>query len=111
MQDKNVVIRWQNEFKDGKQKSIGPGDAIDICALEGSINVVSEDMQYAEFVRIKKDGRCDKSSTENIAATPNRNGNTGNTGNYGFTGAGGTFRGSDIVSGRNVDEPGLEQTL
>jgi len=108
MQDKNVVIRWQNEFKDGKQKNIGPGDSIDICALEGSINVVSEDMQYAEFVRIKKDGRCDKSSTENIASTPNRNGNTGN---YGFTGAGGVFRGSDITSGRDVEEPGLEQTV
>jgi hypothetical protein len=109
--DKNVVVRWQDAFKDGKQKIIAPGDAMDICALEGSINLIQEDREFAEFVKIKKVGRCDKASTERVSTTPNRNGGGGilSGGAAAGSGAGGGEGGRTSRRG-DVEEPAVEQT-
>jgi uncharacterized membrane protein YgcG len=104
-QDKNVVVRWQDAFKDGKQQKVGPGDAIDICALEGSINVIQEDREFAEFVRIKKVGRCDKTNTN--VTSPSRRGNTDTGGGSG--GGSGTRRnGSDDGGSGGVGGSGFD---
>ena len=51
-----VVVRYQNEFKDGKQTQLQSEDSIDICALKGSVNVVETDAR----IMIKDVGPCDK---------------------------------------------------
>jgi hypothetical protein len=51
-----VVVRYQNEFKDGKQTQLQGGDSIDICALQNSVNIEDPDVR----VMIKDVGPCNK---------------------------------------------------
>ena len=55
----SVVVRYQNEFKDGKQIILPSTDSIDICALRGSVSVEDTDVKML----IKDVGPCDKTDT------------------------------------------------
>lgn len=106
-EDRNIVVRWQNEFKDGKQLNVGPGDAIDICALKDSVNVVQED---APFVRIKPDGPCDKTNVS-IGKISQPSNSYGGSGTGGVTGRGGSFGNTNISSVLKPIEPDVNQTV
>ena len=56
----DVVVRFENEFGDGKQIKLQATDAIDICAVKDSVNIVETDVK----VRIKDAGPCDKVGTK-----------------------------------------------
>ena len=61
-----VVIRYQNEFKDGKQTQLQGGDSIDICALKGSVNFEETNIR----IMIKDVGPCDKAYERLLPAIP-----------------------------------------
>ena len=102
----SVVVRYQNEFKDGKQVILPSSDSIDICALQGSVSVEDTDVR----IMIKDVGPCDKTNTSTARisqpATPTDRGIPG-----GITGRGGTFGNTSITSVKNVEEPATEQTV
>jgi hypothetical protein len=52
----SVVVRYQNEFKDGKQIILPSSDSINICALQGSVSVEDTDVR----IMIKDVGPCNK---------------------------------------------------
>ena len=114
-----VVVRYQNEFKDGKQTKLQSQDSIDICALKGSVNVVEEDVR----VMIKDVGPCDKaqekpSPSQPTGATGGGGGSLASPGNQ-YDGSGGN--GTNTGGGRNnryetgdtrlINDPSVENTL
>jgi hypothetical protein len=87
-----VVVRYQNEFKDGKQIQLQGGDSIDICALQNSVNIEDPDVR----VMVKDTGPCDRAyerRAEPVETPSNRGG--GSTG-MSQPGDGGYSRGGDI---------------
>ena len=104
-----VVVRYQNEFKDGKQIQLPSEDSIDICALKGSVNVVETDAR----IFIKDVGPCDKTdtSTGKISQPSQPSNPYGGGGTGGVTGRGGTFDNPRIASVKDVEEPSTEQLV
>jgi hypothetical protein len=102
----SVVVRYQNEFKDGKQIILPSSDSIDICALQGSVNVEDTDVR----IMIKDVGPCEKTNTSTAEISqptiPTDRGIPG-----GITGRGGTFGNTSITSVKNVEEPPTEQIV
>ena len=62
----SVVVRYQNEFKDGKQVILPSSDSIDICALKGSVSVEDTDVR----IMIKDVGPCDKAQERPSQSQP-----------------------------------------
>jgi hypothetical protein len=87
-----VVVRYQNEFKDGKQIQLQGGDSIDICALQNSVNIEDPDVR----IMIKDTGPCDRAYERRAepVETPINSGG-GSTG-MSQPGDGGYSRGGDI---------------
>jgi hypothetical protein len=82
-----VVVRYQNEFKDGKQTQLQGGDSIDICALQNSINIEDPDVR----MMVKDVGPCDKAYERVSPAIPTdepRGGAAGGGSGGGTTGGG-----------------------
>jgi|694.fasta_scaffold01113_24 hypothetical protein len=80
-----VVVRYQNEFKDGKQIQLQGGDSIDICALQNSINIEDPDVR----MMVKDVGPCDKAYERVSPAIPTdepRGGAAAGSGGGGTTG-------------------------
>ena len=112
-----VVVRYQNEFKDGKQTILQSEDSIDICALKGSVNIEETDAR----VMIKDVGPCDKAqekpSQPATGATGGGGGSLASPGNQ-YDGSGGN--GTNTGGGRNnryetgdtrlISDPSVENT-
>ena len=62
----SVVVRYQNEFKDGKQVILPSSDSIDICALKGSVSVEDTDVR----IMIKDVGPCNKAQERPSQSQP-----------------------------------------
>jgi hypothetical protein len=99
----SVVVRYQNEFKDGKQIILPSSDSINICALQGSVSVEDTDVR----IMIKDVGPCDKTNTSTIKISQPADGYRGG----GVTGTGGTFTNPKIGSVLKPIEPDVEQTV
>ena len=84
-----VVVRYQNEFKDGKQTRLQSQDSIDICALKGSVNIEETDAR----VMIKDVGPCDKAQEKPSVSQPTASGGGGGGGS-GAGGSGGGYSGN-----------------
>jgi hypothetical protein len=85
-----VVVRYQNEFKDGKQTQLQSEDSIDICALKGSVNIEETDAR----VMIKDVGPCNKAQEKPVPSVePSKGGGSSGTSQ---PGDGGYSRGGDI---------------
>jgi hypothetical protein len=104
----NIVVRYQNEFKDGKQIQLQSEDSIDICALKGSVNVVETDAR----VMIKDVGPCEKTDISTIKiSNPTVSQPADGYRGGGVTGPGGTFTNPNIGSILKPIEPDVEQTV
>ena len=102
----SVVVRYQNEFKDGKQIILPSTDSIDICALQGSVSVEDTDVKML----IKDVGPCDKTDTSTAKISrPQPSTERGIP--AGVTGRGGTFDNARIASVKDVEEPSTEQLV
>lgn len=87
----SVVVRYQNEFKDGKQVILPSSDSIDICALKGSVSVEDTDVR----IMIKDVGPCDKAEEKPVPPSKPSNNGGGSSG-ISQPGDGGYSRGGDI---------------
>jgi hypothetical protein len=102
----SVVVRHQNEFKDGKQIILSSTDSIDICALKGSVSVDDTDVR----TMIKDVGPCDKTDIPTTKISrPQPSTERGIP--AGVTGRGGTFDNPRIGSVKDVEEPATEQLV
>jgi hypothetical protein len=115
-----VVVRYQNEFKDGKQTQLQSGDSIDICALKGSINVEETDAR----MMIKDVGPCNKAQEKPSQPAAGVGGNTTGGGGGSLASPGAQYDGSggntNTGGGRNnryetgdtrlITDPSVENT-
>jgi hypothetical protein len=105
-----VVVRYQNEFKDGKQTKLQSEDSIDICALKGSVNIEETDAR----VMIKDVGPCNKAQEKPSHPTTGVTGGSGsgrggsNDGGNGNTSGGNPLGGLGIGDGRGTYESGFD---
>ena len=83
----SVVVRYQNEFKDGKQVILPSSDSIDICALKGSVSVEDTDVR----IMIKDVGPCNKAKENPAQSEPTDDLFRGGGGS--LTGGGGSLTG------------------
>ena len=117
-----IVIRYQNEFKDGKQTPLQSGDSIDICALKNSVNIEETDAR----VMIKDVGPCDKAQEKPSQPATGVGGNTTGGGGGSLASPGNQYDGSggngtNTGGGRNnryetgdtrlITDPSVENTL
>jgi hypothetical protein len=104
-----VVIRYQNEFKDGKQTQLQGGDSIDICALQNSVNIVETNIR----IMIKDVGPCDKAYERLSPAIPNdefRGGAAGGGGGGGGTTGGGRNDRFETGNTGFFEDPSVQNT-
>jgi hypothetical protein len=104
-----VVVRYQNEFKDGKQIQLQGGDSIDICALQNSINIEDPDVR----MMVKDVGPCDKAYERVSPAIPTDEPRGGAAG--GGSGGGGTTGGGrndryETGDTRFFEDPSVQNT-
>jgi hypothetical protein len=104
-----VVVRYQNEFKDGKQTQLQGGDSIDICALQNSINIEDPDVR----IMVKDVGPCDKAYERISPAIPTDEPRGGAAG--GGSGGGGTTGGGrndryETGDTRFFEDPSVQNT-
>lgn len=112
----DVVVRFQNEFGDGKQIKLQAMDAIDICALKDSVNIVETDVK----IRIKDAGPCDKSGTKQGQKPMPSDSGQGGGGSLASPGAQYDGSGGNTGGGRNdryetgdtrlVNDPSVDNT-
>jgi hypothetical protein len=105
-----VVVRYQNEFKDGKQTQLQGGDSIDICALQNSINIEDPDVR----MMVKDVGPCDKAYERLSPAIPTdefRGGAAGGGGGGGGTTGGGRNDRFETGNTGFFEDPSVQNTI